>query len=296
MAVVGATTVEIPTRLLVFGMARPDGSISASEVYEVAEACGQSAEQVRSCLRRLVAEGLLDRAGTGRAASYRTTPAGNALRLGPLRKHQLAYRQDRQGQRWDGRWHLAAFAVPEDRRAARDRLRDRLLEIGGAVITNGLYVSAHPWTAHVRGVAGDLGVAGCLSQASTVDLDVGGVTTPRELARSLWPIDELAAEYRTFVRDHQPVLDRLERLREQRGRIDDAAFVPGTLTMVLAFDRVFRRDPILPPELLPRPWPGRSARELLVSSRRTALRLRTEHERPALFSAFDELVPQGGRP
>ena len=60
--------------------------------------------------------------------------------------------------------------------------------------------------------------------------------------------------------------------------------------MVIAFQEVFLRDPLLPPELLPRPWPGRAARDLLLNSRRLALRLREAHERPALFAAFDEFI------
>src|SRR3954462_1224646 len=120
MTVVRVTAVEVPTRVLVFGMARPDGTIAAAELYEVGAACGQSDEQVRSCLRRLSAEGLLEREGNGRQAIFRTTPAGDVLRLGSLERHELAYRQDRRGQGWDGHWHLAAFAIPEHRRAARD--------------------------------------------------------------------------------------------------------------------------------------------------------------------------------
>lgn len=290
MTVVHVTAVEVPTRVLVFGMARPDGSIDAAQLYDVAAACGQTSEQVRSCLRRLLAEGLLERDGSGRTATFRTTPAGDALRLGSLRRHELAYHQDRRGQGWDRRWHLAAFAVPEHRRAARDRLRDALLEAGGAVVHNGLYVSAHAWEPAVRAVADSLDVLDRLSLASTDDLEVGGVRTPRELARHLWPIDELAAAYRRFVADHEQVVPALERLRARHDRIADADFLPAALRMVVAFQEVFGRDPLLPPELLPRPWPGRAARDLLVTSRRLALRLRAEHERPALFASFDELL------
>ncbi len=292
MTVVRVTAVEVPTRVLVFGMARPDGSIAAAELYDVAEACGQSDEQVRSCLRRLVAEGLLAREGSGRTATYRSTPAGDALRSGSLRRHELAYRQDRRGQGWDGRWHLAAFAVPENQRSARDRLRDRLLDAGGAAVNNGLYVSAHPWEDDVRAIATRLEVADRLTLASTDDLEVGGVRSSRDLARTLWPVDELARSYARFVEDHSPVTSTLERLRRDHERIADADYFPGALRMIIAFQQVFLRDPLLPPELLPRPWPGRAARDLLVTSRRLALRLRAEHERPALFAAFDELVDQ----
>ena len=63
----------MPTRVLVLGMAHEDGTIVASELMPVAEACGQTPEQVRSCLRRLVQEGLFTREGTGRVASYLAT-------------------------------------------------------------------------------------------------------------------------------------------------------------------------------------------------------------------------------
>ena len=79
MTVVLPTPVEVPTRVLIFGMARPDGTIHAAELYPVADACGQSAEQLRSCLRRLVSERLLRREGSGRTAVFRTTAAGERL-------------------------------------------------------------------------------------------------------------------------------------------------------------------------------------------------------------------------
>jgi phenylacetic acid degradation operon negative regulatory protein len=58
----------------------------------------------------------------------------------------------------------------------------------------------------------------------------------------------------------------------------------------VAFQACFDADPLLPPELLPRPWPGREARDLVLKSRRLALQIRAEHDRPALFRAFDELM------
>ena len=67
------TPVGIPTRVLVLGMAHEDGTIVAEEVLPVAEACRQTPEQVRSCLRRLVREGLFTREGRGRTAQYRAT-------------------------------------------------------------------------------------------------------------------------------------------------------------------------------------------------------------------------------
>ena len=46
---------------------------------------------------------------------------------------------------------------------------------------------------------------------------------------------------------------------------------------------------MLPPDCSP-PWPGGAARDLLVRSRRLALEIHAEHNRPALFRSFDDLI------
>ncbi|MEY2402571.1 MAG: phenylacetic acid degradation operon negative regulatory protein [Acidimicrobiaceae bacterium] len=284
------TTVGIPTRVLVLGMAHEDGTVLADEVLPVAEACGQSPDQVRSCLRRLVQEGLFRREGRGRTARYLATEQGMKALGSNMERHRLAYVQDHAGRGWDRKWRLVSFAIPESRRSARDAFRDRLLALGGAAIANGLYVSPHRWEKDVAGEAERLGVDDVVAQASTDDLNIGGITDPRELVKRLWPIDEIADRYEQFVDTYRGVPDALEAMRKRRERLADAVFLPGALSVTVEFSEIFGDDPLLPPELLPRPWPGRAARELLVRSRRLALLLREQHNRPALFRSFDDLI------
>ena len=280
----------IPTRVLVLGMAHDDGTIHVDEVLPVADACGQSPEQVRSCLRRLVAECHFTRAGSGRDAVYEATEHGAAELAAGVERTRRAYTQDAAGRGWDGRWRLAAFAVPEAQRSARDAFRDRLLDLGGAAIQGGLYVSPHPWDADVRREALRLGVSAHLTLSSTDDLEVAGVRSSRELAARLWPLDEVAARYEAFVAQHRQVPSSLESLKASRGRLPDTEFLPLALAMGVAYGRASSIDPHLPPELLPRPWPGRTARDIVVRSRRLALLLRVGADRPALFSLFDGAV------
>jgi phenylacetic acid degradation operon negative regulatory protein len=288
--VVPETTVPIPTRVLVFGMAHEDGTIHAAELNAVAEACGQTPDQVRSCLRRLVADGLFVRRGTGAAARFEATERGLRALGATLERTRLAYAQDIAGRGWDRKWRLVAFAIPEARRAARDALRDRLRALGGAPVQGGLYVSPHPWSKDVVAAAERLGVADLVTTATTDDLEVGGERDPKVLARRLWPVDDIAARYTAFVDRYAFVMDALGELKRARRRIDDAVFLSGALAMAVEFQQVFVDDPLLPPELLPRPWPGRAARQLLVRSRRLALSLREGPGRPALFRLYDEAV------
>ncbi|MBV8159356.1 MAG: transcriptional regulator [Acidimicrobiia bacterium] len=284
-------TVEIPTRTLVFGMVGEDGTVTASDLYAVADACGQSADQVRSCLRRLVAEGLFVRTGgPGRDATFQLTSEGMAALGATIERTRLAYGQDAAGRGWDRQWRMVAFAVPEQRRVARDTFRDQLRALGGAAIQGGLYVSPHQWHKDARARAERLGIADAVTTSTTDDLDVGGEADPREITRRLWPVRELAARYRAFIDQYAFVPASLAALRRDRRRLPDAAFLPGALAMTVAYLACFNDDPLLPPELLPRPWPGREARDLLLRSRRLALTARQAGGVPALFRLFDDAV------
>lgn len=284
------TTVPVPTRTVVLGMAHEDGTVVASELYPVAEACGLTTDQVRSCLRRLVTEGLFTRTGRAPDTRFAATERGLAALGASYERTRLAYGQDAAGKAWDGVWRLVAFAIPEKQRAARDALRDRVVALGGAPVQSGLYVSPHPWHKDVQAEADRLGVGEHLTLLSTDDLDVGGEHNPRQLARRLWPVDELGARYQRFVDEWSFVPALLEEYKRDHKRIADAEFFPGALATAVAFQQVFDDDPLLPPELLPRPWPGRAARDLLVRNRRMGATLRESHTRPVLFRMYDEAV------
>jgi phenylacetic acid degradation operon negative regulatory protein len=300
MAVVTETTGEIatrvdpdldvPTRVLVLGMAHQDGTIHADELYPIAEACGQSPEQVRSCLRRLVAEGLFTRQGEGREATFRATADGMRALGSSLERTRLAHTQDAAGKGWDRRWRLVAFAIPEAKRAARDAFRDHLTDLGGAAIQNGTYVSPHGWGSDVDAAADRLGVTEHITTATTDDLVIGGVRDPRTIAATLWPLDTLADRYQRFIDLYRGIPDQLEAMRKKKQRLAETDFIPGSLVIGIKFTECFNADPLLPPELLPRPWPGREARDLLVRSRRLGILLREQHNKPQLFAPFDDLL------
>ena len=60
--------------------------------------------------------------------------------------------------------------------------------------------------------------------------------------------------------------------------------------LAIRFNACFEHDPLLPPELLPRPWPGRAARDLLARCRKHGVLAREDKAGPALFRVFDEAI------
>ena len=280
----------LPTRLMVMGLAHRDGTVHGVELYRVAQECGIAVETVRSCLRRLIGEGLFDRDGEGREAVFHATAAGRAQLDVTQQRHLLAYAQDAAGRGWDRRWRLVSFAIPEARRSARDEFRDHLLALGGAVLQPGVYVSPHPWEADIRAEAARLGISENVVTASTDDLDVGGEVDPRAIVARLWPIDELARRYRDFIDTYRGVPDQLVAMRRRGELISEHDFLAGVLHLAIRFNSCFESDPLLPPELLPRPWPGREAREVLARCRKLGVLAREDKAGPALFRVFDDAI------
>ncbi|MCX5232151.1 PaaX family transcriptional regulator C-terminal domain-containing protein [Streptomyces sp. NBC_00233] len=259
----------IPTRTLVHALVRTDGTVDAGELYTVAGLLSMTDQQVRLCVKRLVAEGRFTHEGRGRKAVLRAVadPTGA---IAPDAAHVgHAYRQDHGLAPWDGRWHLFAFAVPESARAARDALRDTLLHLGAAPLQGGLYAAANPIAPLVEAQAHHLGVPGQVTYLTSTDLRVGEVAEPRALAAALWPLDEIAARHDRLAAFARNCLGRLENPDEAERRAGSPT-APERLTLAVqlaaAFTYAMGPDPLLPPELLPAPWPGAGARQLFATA------------------------------
>ncbi|MFI8215855.1 PaaX family transcriptional regulator C-terminal domain-containing protein [Streptomyces sp. NPDC085932] len=254
---------EVPTRLLVHALVREDGTVDAGELYSVAGLLGMTDQQVRLCVKRLVADGRFTQDGRGRKAVLRAVadPTGALAPDAEYVRH--AYRQDAGDAPWDSVWHLFAFAIPESRRTARDALRDALLHLGAAPLQGGLYVTANPVTDIVEAHARHLDVLDSLTFLTSTDLRIGTLTDPVDLAAELWPLKYIAARYERLSAFARHCLGELGALK-QADNSEQAASGRLALAVRLAaeFTRAMEPDPLLPPELLPQPWPGTRARRL----------------------------------
>ncbi len=282
----GTDHVEVPTRMLVHALIREDGTVGADELYTVANTLGMSDQQVRLCVRRLVAEGRFTHEGRGRKAELHAT-AGTTRALAPnadFLRH--AFRQDAGSAPWDGVWHLAAFAVPESARAARDTLRETLVRLGGAPLQGGLYVCANPWEPYVEEAAHRLGAHGALTLLTTTDLRRGDTREPAELARRLWPLQEIADRYHRLSRIARPRLARLT----GPGGLPSSALLTIAVELAAELTRAMEPDPLLPPQLLPQPWPGTRAREHIARCWAALYERDRGGARPALFRVYADIT------
>lgn len=278
--------VEIPTRMLVHALIREDGTVSADELYTVAATLGMSDQQVRLCIKRLVAENRFTHEGRGRKAVLHATEDTTQALAPNADFLRHAFRQDAGLAPWDGVWHLAAFAVPESARTARDALRETLVHLGGAPLQGGLYVCANAWEPYVEDAAHRLGAHGALTLLTTTDLRRGDTQEPAELARRLWPLQEIADRYHRFSRIAQP---RLDRLTAPAG-LSPSELLTIAVELAAELTRAMEPDPLLPPQLLPQPWPGTQARELIAQCWAALHERDLGEARPTLFRLYADIT------
>ncbi|AWK07620.1 transcriptional regulator [Streptomyces spongiicola] len=254
----GADRPGIPTRLVVQALVREDGTVDAGDLYAVAGLLGMSGQQIRLCVRRLVDEGRFTQEGRGRKATLHAVADATGSLAPDAAFVRHAYRQDAGLAPWDGTWHLFAFAVPESRRTARDTLREHLLRLGAASVHSGLYVTANPVAELVEARAEQLGVLATLTRLTTTDLRIGELTDPRALAAALWPLGEIARRHEELAAFARAGLARLDDGPEP----SDAERLTAAVELAARFTAAMEPDPLLPPQLLPEPWPGTGARRL----------------------------------
>ncbi|MFE5302379.1 PaaX family transcriptional regulator C-terminal domain-containing protein [Streptomyces sp. NPDC056632] len=272
--------------MLVHALIREDGTVGADELYTVANTLGMSDQQVRLCVKRLVAEGRFTHEGRGRRAQLHAT-ADTTRALAPnadFLRH--AFRQDAGLAPWDRVWHLAAFAMPESARTARDALRETLVHLGGAPLQGGLYVCANGWEPYVEEAAHRLGAHSALTLLTTTDLRKGDTREPVELARHLWPLQEIADRYHRLSGIARPRLARLTDPAE----LSPSALLTIAVELAAELTRAMEPDPLLPPQLLPQPWPGTQARELIARCWAVLHEREADETRPILFRLYADIA------
>lgn len=249
----------VPTRTLVLSSVQADGNLLAAPLFDLAQLVGHSDKAMRDCLARLVKQGLLMSVnGRGRSATYRATTAGQSLLDADLGWTAFAHRVDAGLEPWDHQWRLVSFEIPEKQRGGRDALRSLLVELGAAPLHSGLYLHAYDLTDFVNQLANSLGVAQHVASFTTGQITIDTTFNNAELVARVFSVDELAERYGTVEK-------RLNRIAESdKGNGNELA--AEMFAAILETEAVFRDDPLLPAELLPRDWAGTSARRAFVAA------------------------------
>lgn len=220
-----------------------DGRAWTGTIVEGLGALGVEQKAARQALSRTAHEGLLESTRHGRRVRWQlTASAAELLGSGADRIYGFL----RSPRQWDGRWLIVSLTIPTSERLLRHRVRTRLSWLGMGSPSPGLWVvpDAHRHE-QVLAVLDELGISGRGFAWVGPSVGSGDVAS---LIDSAWDLAGLERLYRRFVEQYR-ALDAAD------GR---EAFV-RTVELIGQWRRFPFLDPDLPPELLPRDWPGAEA-------------------------------------
>ncbi len=237
------------------------GAIWTNNLLRMLGLLGIGERAARSTLSRMKQEGWLATRKFGRRTQTSVTRRGRAiLEQGNQRIFEPPL------ERWDGQWRLVVYSLPEEKRELRNELRKKLVWYGFGNLAPGAWVSPHERQAELEAILDELAVRRHVSLFTGRHV---GSLSDRELVARCWDIPGLEQEYRAFVRRHLRANDEL-RAAHAAGAASPAPDICFVRRFWLTYDfQPFpRKDPNLPPELLPSPWAGNAARQLFTGYRR----------------------------
>jgi len=228
------------------------GSARMQALSELLEVFGVGLSTTRVVLSRMRKEGWFETRRDGRQTVYSLTE--QSWRLLDQGRTRIFHRSS---EPWDGSWRMVIYAVPEQARAERERLRRTLAWHGFGPLAAATWISPHSRLQEVEAALAEMPASRwdlltCFSRGPDAD---------RETAARCWDLEGLG-------RDFAELVSSLEQLPPSA----ELAALPGPealrrqVELVSAYRAFPFRDPDLPAELLPEGWPGARAHALFVAA------------------------------
>ena len=235
---------------------------------------GIAAPAVRTAVSRMVRQGWLHPLRLSSGPGYLLTPkAARRLDEAAARIYRTARTT------WDGRFDLLVLDLPPQR-ADRIKLATNLNFLGYGLIEPATWIAARP-TGEVDVLLAEAGIRFERFSAA----HSGGSDGTRVLVNRAWDLAGIGRAYAEFVHEMRPVVEPVSPDR------DDEQAYAARFRLVHNWRSFLFRDPNLPAELLPDPWPGVAAAAFFDSH---AARLRPAADRfvdQCLESASRSPVP-----
>ncbi|MCX6499465.1 MAG: phenylacetic acid-responsive transcriptional repressor [Arthrobacter sp.] len=152
--------------------------------------------------------------------------------------------------RWQGKWTMVIYQVPETDRSEREQLRKALAWHGFGQLSTSTWVAPHDLIPEARALVAEY-------PSAVIDVfwcGTGGIDADRALAARCWDLDQLAQDYGRFIASYAPLNDPAC----NSAKLGAQALAERT-RLISDFRRFPFRDPFLPPELQPADWPGDEA-------------------------------------
>jgi len=152
---------------------------------------------------------------------------------------------------WSGSWTMVIYQMSESDRLERNQLRKTLAWHGFGPLTTSTWLAPGDRRSEARQLV--QGRAG--EQVDILSCHSDGLDHDRNIAARCWDLESLASDYSAFNTAHA-------RLVSQAAELVGADALLARTELISTFRHFPFRDPRLPAELRPSPWPGDEAHAL----------------------------------
>jgi phenylacetic acid degradation operon negative regulatory protein len=242
------------------------GNVWLGSLMKLLTPMGVSERLVRTSVYRLVQDGWLQTEKVGRCSYYSVTGAG-LRRFQQAFEHVYALGTDD----WNGSWCLVFLNQLETE--TRAKVREELKWLSFGSMASG--VMEHPrFTRHE--LVPLLQEWGALEDTIVMQTQPLEQRSPRALRRQVkesWNLDELGFRYKRFLEKFRPLWRELS----TNDNLSPEDCITARILLIHEYRKILLRDPLLPDELLPGDWEGRSAKQLCRNLYRAIYSRSDEH-------------------
>jgi len=209
---------------------------------------------VRITVSRMCRGGYLTSRRNGRKSYYSLSERGRQI---VARGAERIFNVKRT--KWDGKWSLVTYCIPEKKRAARNKLRQMLRVIGYVPLSDSSWLCPVNFFTEVEEVVSELKIK---SYVLLCESTLQGFTDPKELVERCWDLNEIRSRYEQFINEFQSLMEE-HKVRLQNGNyLEPSAYFINTFYLVRKYRELPFIDPGLPVEIVGKDWPRERADEV----------------------------------
>lgn len=227
------------------------GQVWLGSLMKLLMPIGINQRLVRTSVYRLVQESWLQAEKVGRCSYYSLT--GPGLRRF---KHAFQHVYNLETAEWNGSWCLVYLnQLPSE---TRQRVREELKWLSFGSMAPGLMEHPRFTREELKPLLQEWGVLEDTIVMQTMPMEQKSSRALRLQVHESWNLDELGGRYRRFLDQFRPIWQELQ----SEDTLSPEDCLTLRILMIHEYRKILLRDPLLPDELLPGDWEGRSAKQL----------------------------------
>jgi phenylacetic acid degradation operon negative regulatory protein len=216
---------------------------------------GHNDQAVRAAISRMSKQGWVESEKQGNKSYYFLSEQG-VTRIEEAANRIFKLKPEK----WDGKWRVLMYTIPEEIRSVRDELRKELIWSGFGTFSNSCWVSPNNLASQVNELIKKYDIK---EYIDFFEADYIGPHENNRLVEKSWNLQEINEKYQWFISEYSQKYI-IDRNKIQKGDMSLAECFVERTKLVHEYRKFLFIDPGLPEELLPEKWLGGHAASLFT--------------------------------